>query len=119
METYFYSHIDQLPQHQKDLILTLHEYIIINISDSDLRISDLASCSGLSERQLYRKLKEILGITPNVLITKIRMNVARQLLERGQYATVAEISFAVGYKSPDYFSCKYAEWFSKRPIEYL
>jgi AraC-like DNA-binding protein len=43
-------------------------------------------------------------MTPNQYITEIRLNKARQLLESRQFETVAEVCYAVGFKTPHYFS---------------
>jgi len=41
------------------------------------------------------------------------------MLEEGAYATVAEVSFAVGFGTPEYFSKIYKERYGCSPSEVL
>jgi signal transduction histidine kinase/DNA-binding response OmpR family regulator len=89
------------------------------IKDSSLSTSWLAGQFSLSERQLQRKLKQITGLSPNHYVRAIRLQKARELLERGRFGTVAEISYAVGFSTPSYFSRIYKRQFGKSPSDYF
>jgi len=58
----------------------------------------------MSERQLFRRIKSILGVTPNQYIRVIRLQLAMEAIESGKFRTVAEISYAAGFETPWYFS---------------
>ncbi|WP_255486915.1 helix-turn-helix domain-containing protein [Mucilaginibacter sp. SP1R1] len=75
----------------------------------DLTISLLSSEMAMSERQLYRRIKNIVGITPNKYIRIIRLQMAREAIGTGKYRTVAEVSYAVGFETPTYFSKLFKE----------
>lgn len=75
----------------------------------ELNIALLSQELSISERQLFRRVKRILGITPNQLIQKVRLQVALEAIETGKYSTVAEISHIAGFSTPTYFGKLYKE----------
>ena len=79
----------------------------------------LADELAISERQLSRKLKKATGLAPGAYLKEIRLQKARQLLENQAFVTVAEISYHIGFNTPQYFSTIYKERFGKLPSEYL
>lgn len=80
--------------------------------------AELARLLGLSERTLYRRLGEWAGLTPAAWLRELRLDQARQLLEAGDFGTMAQVADAVGFASAKYFSTCYAERFGRRPGEY-
>jgi PAS domain S-box-containing protein len=58
----------------------------------------------VSERQLYRYVKRILGITPNNLVRIIRLQLAWEAIASGRHRTITEISQIAGYTSRAHFS---------------
>ena len=107
------------PSRYEPWIREVESYILRNLSNSQLIVPNIAKAFSLSERQFHRRIKKILGITPNLFLRKIKMESAKQLLEQGQCSTVTEVAQAVGYNQADYFSRLYTQWHGKRPIEYL
>lgn len=75
----------------------------------ELNIALLSQELSISERQLFRRVRRILGITPNQLIQKVRLQVALEAIETGKYSTVAEISHIAGFSTPTYFGKLYKE----------
>src|SRR5690606_18401932 len=45
----------------------------------------------ISERQLFRRIKTIMGITPNQYVRIIRLQLAMEAIGTGKYRTVSEI----------------------------
>ncbi|EHQ24496.1 helix-turn-helix domain-containing protein [Mucilaginibacter paludis] len=72
-------------------------------------ISLLCTEMAISERQLYRRIKNAIGITPNQYIRIIRLQMAREAIASGKYRTIAEIAYAVGFETPTYFSKLFKE----------
>jgi len=93
--------------------------MLAEIQTPHFSINRLAQDQNLSERQFYRRIKSITGLTPNRYFRELRLHHAKQLLETGACQTVAEVSYAIGIETPEYFSKKYRERFGKRPIEYF
>jgi len=63
----------------------------------------------ISERQLFRRIKTIMGITPNQYVRIIRLQLAMEAIGTGKYRTVSEISHAAGFETPSYFSKLFKE----------
>ena len=86
-----------------DQFLTLVKQILRdNIGNEDFTVSRLAKEVGLSRSMLHRKLVRLTGKSATALITEIRLKRAWELLE-SDVATVSEIAYKVGFKSPSYF----------------
>jgi DNA-binding response OmpR family regulator len=73
-----------------------------HLSDPDFGAHDLANAVGASRSTLYRRLQETVGLSPSSLITDVRMQQARRLLERGE--PVTQVAYAVGYERLSSFS---------------
>ena len=89
------------------------------ISDPKFNLPQLASQLFISERQLHRRIKSLIGLTPNKYIREIKLQKARTLLEERICSTVLEVSFAVGFSKADYFSKVFQQRFGKLPSAYL
>lgn len=85
----------------------------------DLELSSVSFNMAISERQLYRTIKSITGLTPNKYIRSVRLQIAREAIESGKYRTVAEISHAAGFDTPAYFSKLFKESFGRDVIDLL
>jgi len=75
----------------------------------DLTINMLSNEMAISERQLFRRIKTIMGVTPNQYIRVIRLQIAMEAIESGKYRTVSEISHIAGFETPSYFSKLFKE----------
>lgn len=97
----------------------VEELLRREISNAKFANTDLADAMNLSERQLSRRIKQLTGLSPKRYLREIRLQSARQLLERGKVATVSEASYEVGFETPDYFSKLFTERFGRRPSDFL
>lgn len=88
--------------------------IIANISDSEWRVTQLASAVRLSREQLHRKLKALTGKSASIYIRSIRLLKAKELLERTDF-NISEIAYKVGFKEPSHFSNAFKEEFGIPP----
>jgi len=52
----------------------------------------------VSERQLFRQVDRILGITPNKFVRIVRLQLAWEAIASGKYRTITEISNIAGYR---------------------
>jgi len=87
-----------------------------NIENSDYSVDNFAKELGVSRAQLFRKIKNESGSSPNDLFQSMRLEKARQLLIDGKM-NVAEVSYAVGFTSPSYFSKCYKDRFGEVPSD--
>ena len=92
------------PSHTDQAWLNKFEAIVRkNIGKIDLNLSFLSAELALSERQLFRQVNRVMGITPNNLIRIIRLQMAWEAIGSGKYRTITEISNIAGYSSRAYF----------------
>ena len=85
----------------------------------DLNIGLISNELAISERQLFRRVKRILGITPNKLVRNIRLKVAMEAITTGKYSTLAEISNLAGFETPAYFSKMFKEVYGINVLDIL
>lgn len=99
-----------------EFVIRLKNLVLEHISDPDFGVKDLAFHIGTSVAVLYRKLRDLTGMTVNDFLKKIRMARAMQLLESGQYH-VGEVATIVGYESSKYFGKEFKKVYGKTPNE--
>lgn len=97
----------------------IHHLILKNLSEFDLTNTTLAEELSMSERQLYRIVKELTGLSPNVYIRQIRLREAYQLLQTEKYLSVREVAALVGYQKSEYFIRLFIEKYGVHPIKIL
>jgi signal transduction histidine kinase/DNA-binding response OmpR family regulator len=86
---------------------------------TDLTLAALSYEMAISERQLFRRIKSITGLTPNKYIRAIRLQIAREAIESGRYRTIAEVSYAAGFETPAYFGKLFKEHYGRDVNELL
>lgn len=89
-----------------------------HLSDADLNVNALCELSGISNKQIYRKVKQLTGMTPVEYIKSIRMKKAAMLLQQKKF-TVAEVMYMVGFSNHSYFSKCFQAEFGKTPKQYM
>ncbi|GLX79893.1 hypothetical protein tinsulaeT_32330 [Thalassotalea insulae] len=97
-------------------LTNLENAIAKKYTEPELGISDLASDMAISERQLQRKIKVLLGTTPNNFIKEFRLKKAQELLRSG--AQIGRIALDVGFSSQTYFGRCFKESFDCTPKQY-
>jgi signal transduction histidine kinase/DNA-binding response OmpR family regulator len=90
-----------------------------NIDDKRFGVLNLSNFASLSDRQLSRVVKKTTGLTPANLIKEVKLSKAKYYLEMKTYRTVAEVSYAVGFEKPSYFSQVFFERYGKKPSHYF
>lgn len=88
-----------------------------HLADPDLNVTSLCDISGINNKQIYRKLKQLTGMTPVEYIKSVRMKKAAMLL-RQQKFSVAEVMYLVGFSNHSYFSKCFRAEFNKTPLQY-
>lgn len=85
-------------------------------TDTDLDITQLSAKMAMSDRQLQRKIKALIGITPNNYIKEFRLKKAKILLQNG--SQIGRIALDVGFSSQTYFGRCFKEMFNCTPKQY-
>jgi AraC-like DNA-binding protein len=100
-------------------LLNLEDEVYKNIKHRNLNLYDLSYKMSVSERQLHRKIKKLLHLTPNKYIRVLRLHKAKQCIDDYLYDTISQISYAVGYYDTHYFSKLFKQQYSVSPKELL
>jgi transcriptional regulator GlxA family with amidase domain len=94
------------------------EAVEARLSDPGLTVSQIADAVALSRRQLTRRLKDAVGQTPAAFLRERRIERAKELLADDP-ETIAEVAYAVGFRSPSSFSQTFRDETGRTPSEYL
>ncbi len=124
LKQYFVSkplvHIKETAHNKSDeaFLNRVNEAIRENIDNVDLNVDHLASILNMSRASLYRRVGEILDISPNDLIKETRLKYAANLLAQENYK-VYEVSDKVGFGSYRQFSRNFHKQFGMYPSDYI
>jgi len=88
-----------------------------NLANPDLTSEMLANEVGLSRVHMYRKLKELTNQSATNYIRNIRLTKAAELLSENR-ASVSEVAYLVGFRTPNHFSTAFKELYGVSPSEY-
>ncbi len=88
-----------------------------NITDPYFNVELFAEKMAVSRSLLYKKLVSLTGDSPVELIKRIRLNKAAALIEKN-YGNITDISFAVGFSNPSYFTECFKNQFGIPPTMY-
>ncbi|MCB0376534.1 MAG: helix-turn-helix domain-containing protein, partial [Sinomicrobium sp.] len=105
--------------YQDIMVTAMKEEVLKHLEDTAFTTDDLAASQNMSLSSLKRFLKKHTGLNPGRFIREIRLQQARRLLESGQYPTVQEVTYAVGFENASHFTKLFSERFGKKPSEYL
>lgn len=82
----------------------------------DFGVHELARRVAMSERQLQRKLRALLGVSPAEYLREYRLQRAAALLRRGEPA--GNVGHDVGFSSPSHFGACFKARFGVTPGDY-
>lgn len=94
----------------------IREAVEANLDEETFSVVELGNQIGMSRSQLHRKLTALTGYSPNEVIRNMRLERAKQLLDK-KTATVSEIAYLCGFNSPAYFTKCFKEYFGTTPAE--
>lgn len=97
----------------------LNRYVGDHISDTDMTVDDIAAALRVSRTQLFQRIREIAGTTPNELVRSMRLKRAAELMASRNDLRVSEISYMVGFTSASYFSKCFRSQFGVLPNQYI
>ncbi len=89
-----------------------------HMEDQEFSVKVLQQEMGLSHSMLYRKIKGILGITPNEYIRNIRLSRAAQMLEADEKLNISDVAFKVGFNDLSYFGVCFKKQFGLTPRDF-
>jgi transcriptional regulator GlxA family with amidase domain len=104
------------PDHRDERIRGAQEWLFRNFHEP-VRIDALASRAGMSPRSFARRFKAATGETPVSYLHRLRVNVARHLLEN-DLLSVQEVGRAVGYDDVSHFRRLFKRYTGSAPQKY-
>ena len=108
------------------IITTLNEQLLQkvvqqieqNIDQADYSVEQLSNVLGMHRASLYKKITQLTGKTPQLLIRTIRLKRAQQMFDQGE-THIAHVAYAVGFNSTKAFSKRFKEEYGKTPTDYI
>ncbi|HCD51749.1 MAG TPA: hypothetical protein DEQ34_04830 [Balneolaceae bacterium] len=105
------SFVEDTYDEDKEFMKDLYKVVTSKMESSNFGVTELAADLNVSERNLYRKVKELTGEPVAAFIREARLQRAHQLLSGNQVKTKSEAAYKVGFKSPRHFSKAYKKRF--------
>ena len=110
------SEKNRVSERDKDFLRRFCEYVALNL-DKDLSSDVLTRELGVSRTSLFEKVKALTGYSLNDYVKKMRVEKAMSLLENSEM-NINEISDALGFSYPRYFSSVFKEMTGESPTAY-
>jgi signal transduction histidine kinase/ligand-binding sensor domain-containing protein/DNA-binding response OmpR family regulator len=107
-----------IPSVDEKFVKDIIEHIGQNMLNPELSVNELSKHMGMNRNTLYKKLLMITGKSPVEYIRLLRLKKAAHLLEHSQM-NIAEVSYEVGFNTPQYFAKSFKEEFNMLPSEFV
>ena len=124
LQKYFYNEITlksndlKISADYKEFLATCINIVEEHLTNSDFCIKTLADEIGMSQSNLYKKIRSISGQSTNAFIRFIRLRKAAEMF-LNTYCTVAEAAYKVGINDLKYFREQFSKLFGLNPSEYI
>ncbi|MEH6659709.1 two-component regulator propeller domain-containing protein [Leeuwenhoekiella marinoflava] len=102
---------------EEKLMRKVIQIIKKNAGNSNFSVKMLAKEVGVSRSYLYNKTLILFEKSPLKLITDIRLELGKELLEKSQL-TISEIAFQTGFNNPKYFTQNFKKKYHKLPSKF-
>ncbi|MEO0627035.1 MAG: response regulator, partial [Bacteroidota bacterium] len=109
--------VEMMSEADQERLIELEALVASKLGEPSFGVTDIARHFAISESSLLRRLKSLTGMTPKQYLQEVRLNKARELLHKGQYKTVAEVAYKVGFRDPTSFGRSFKKRFGKVPTE--
>jgi AraC-like DNA-binding protein len=113
-----YTHLllRQPPQSTPSTVRKVEEYIEANW-DKPIDIEALAGVADVSARSLFRQFRKDRGYSPATFIKRVRLNRAKEMLERANGSTITEIAYQCGFQNAGHFARDFRLAFGELPSD--
>lgn len=102
---------------ERDFIMKVTSLIETDLSNEEISPAFLAGEMNISKAQLYRKLKELVDMSPVEFVRSIRLEKAAHMLKTTSL-TAQEIMYSVGFNNKSYFYREFGKKYGMSPKEY-
>jgi len=110
---------EKISKPDKDWLLNFEKYIYKSIEHNEISLYELAYEMSVSERQLNRKILNLINITPNKYIRILRLHKAKQMIDNCINDSISQIAYAVGYNDSHYFTKLFYNQYNVTPKELI
>ena len=100
----------------QDFLNLLEQILDQNYSKRGFDLRVMSAQMVISERQMQRKMKTLMGCTPSEYLRSYRLKKSLLLLNQG--ISIREVAQAVGFSSQSYFASCFKAQFGHTPSEY-
>ena len=101
----------KITKQDTEWLMNLEKEIYGSITEDYMNLYELSYKMAVSERQLHRKIVNLVNLTPNKYIRILRLHKAKQMMDNYIQRSISQIAYAVGYNDVHYFStlflCQY------------
>lgn len=115
------TEIKEIVQNETDLkfMTDLETILATHYVNENFNVDSFAQEVGMSRTLFFKKIKAITGHTPNEYIQIYKLRKAADMLSKGTDKNVSEIAYDVGFRSPQYFSKCFKDFFGVVPREFM
>jgi len=114
-----FSYVENIVNPDELLLEKITNSIENNMAKEGFNLKDLSDDVGISQKQLYRKVKQLTGMTPISYFRKLRMKKAYALLRSQSNLTITEVLYMIGISNATYFNKCFIEEFGITPKELI
>jgi len=112
------SKSETLGKAEQEYINRIQEYVLQNITNTNLDMESLSKELGESHTNMYRKIKSLTGYPVVELVKIIRLKYAKSLLNL-KTKNITTVAYEAGFSTPSYFTRCFKEFYKESPTEYL
>jgi transcriptional regulator GlxA family with amidase domain len=87
------------------------------LGDADFGVTELADAVAQDRSHLFRRVRQVTGLSPSELLRRLRVEEAARLLLTNT-GSVADVAFSVGFRSVSHFFRCFNERYGVTPSEY-
>lgn len=102
----------------EDFLKKVKAMVVDNLADGDFDLEQFAVEMGMSKSTLYRKVKDITGLTPMEFVRSIRLKCSCEMLKEKQ-TNISDVAYAVGFSDPKYFSKCFKKEYGMTPNDFI
>lgn len=103
----------------QDWLINLEKEIYSSINQNDMNLYELSYKMAVSERQLHRKIANLVHLTPNKYIRILRLHKAKHLIDNYIQNSISQVAYSVGYNDVHYFSKLFSGQYDISPKELI
>jgi signal transduction histidine kinase/ligand-binding sensor domain-containing protein/CheY-like chemotaxis protein/AraC-like DNA-binding protein len=124
LQRYFYNEVTQndqaknLSEENKDFLYRCIKIIEDSLLDTDLEVDTIAGKMGMGYSSLYKKIKQVTGMSLNSFIRFVSLRKAAELMINTN-CNVNEAAFRTGFNDPKYFRKLFNKQFGLNPSEFI